>query len=794
MSVALREGSRVGAYELGERIGAGASSVVFEGRGEDGSRVALKVLREDVAVDGESRARMEREAKVLSSLDHEAIVKVRASGTLEDGRPWIAMDRVEGSSLRRAIDDGLWRADATGAWSQLRPVCQGLAIAHERGVVHRDVKPENILIDGDGRAKLVDFGLARAASGSSLAQPTLTGPGAALGTPPYMAPELWWNADVTARVDQYAIACTLFELLCGQTPFVSQSFAAWMEAHLHEAIPSVSSLLGERLPDARRVAIDAFFARALAKDASDRFESMEALVRSADEAFGFRAESTSNATASDEPSQRRRWAGALRSLAPMWVAVSALLFLWVGHGGTRSIRELCRLAGWGIYPTVASIVAAFVLALFGRSPRIAAMSATGFGLFGAMTGWTQVLRAVGASPAEARFVILHEGLYEADVNRAVGYWGAWGAVCAALSLGPTRPAPRRSWPVLGVMLFVAVALAVVGAHRASLVLALSAIAAWLCVRGVIATKDEALGRGALALAGVLAAMGACAVSLGAEDAGVWRSHVDRAERVARLTALSREESLLVFASSLAVLASVVLGAMGLRARPWRSRPTAAFRALLLPSLAVLSLVGMDGWLRFRVHAARSTARAAITGQFALFSRLEVPFARGLSEPHVGPSVQLAEDVVAIDGRAVLRVSALDGAVGRSTLASDLSHRFALERQAGAELGPRWTLAVDRRSPWARVRRLLEIARDAGGGTAELLFARSANPRWTVWAPPESSLVVPRDYGALELCPSDQGVGVALDDRWPYSTVAERLLAALVDGGCVSLREPPRSAR
>lgn len=777
MSVALQSGSRVGAYVLGERIGAGASGVVFDAKSDDGSRVALKVLRDDVAIDSESRARMEREAKVLSSLEHPAIVRVCAVGALDDGRPWIAMDRVEGPSLRRSIDEGTYRGDPRAAWSLVRPVCEAVALAHARGVIHRDIKPDNILRDAGGRALLADFGLARASVGSPLEHSTITGPGAALGTPPYMAPELWWNASVTDRVDQYAIACVLYELVCGRTPFRAQSFGAWMEAHLHDSVPAVASAIAD---SERAVAIDAFFARALAKEASDRFESMGALILCADQAFGVEPRSIAR-----QAERGRPW------LAALWVTIGAGALAIIGHGGTRSIGELWKIAGWGIIPTAASVAAALVLALLGRSSRVAGVVAAAFGLFGAATGWRQVLRTIAAAPAESRFSILHEGLYEADVNRALGYWGAWGACCASLALGPSAAISRASRMVIAVSSLVAATLAAAGAYRAALVLALTIVSVALFSRRTHATRDEVIDRGASAAAACLAAMGASAVSLGAADAAVWRAHIDRAERVARLTALSREATLLGFASLCALVAVLAVVASALRDKRWRARPIGALRSVapFVAALAILSIA--DATLRVLVHGARSAAREAIAGPFSLFSRLEVPSARGLPEPHVGPSVQLAEDVVAIDGRATVRVAALATAVGRATLASDLSHRFALERQSSASGGPRWTLAVDRRSPWSRVRLVLEIARDAGGGEPELLFARSANPRWSVWAPPESSLVVPGDYGALELCVRAGGDALSIDDGAVFSVASARLLSSRVAGRCVAVASSSR---
>jgi hypothetical protein len=749
---ALTQGARVGPYTVGARIGAGASAVVFDATDARGQPVALKVLREDNASDAEAIARMQREAEVLRSVRHRAIVAVLDAGTLEDGRPWIALERAQGETLRAQIERGTQPREPAALWALLRPVCEGLADVHRRGVIHRDVKPENIVVSST-RAQLVDFGLARAADPS---QTTLTGPGVALGTPPYMAPELWWNADVTASVDQYAMGCVLYESLTGRAPLSAESLGAWMEAHMHGAVALVSR---DDLGADRRAALDRFFARALAKERVDRFGSMDELVREGDLAFG-----------SESRVKLNSWAWVFPLFA---LPATALL----GHGDTRSAWELFRLAGHGVIAVVLAGLAAIALAWRGRSTTAPAAAAAALGTVGAATGWSVVLAAVERAAPEGRFAILHQGLYEAEVNRAVGFWVAWGALCAALAREPRGTLSVWARVALMVACVSSLLMLAVGASSAGQCALMTAAVLALLGSRLDASRDDVLRRGVVALGATLAATATALVRHGAAEALVWNSSLDRATRVDRLTALAREGSVLRFSAALSAALVVLVVLASWRATRWREDARRGLRSIATVLLALVLVLALDGWQRQRVSAARSSARAAIAPQFAIFSRLDVVVIPGLAEPHVAPSVQLASDVVAIDGVSVVRSAALGSASVRATLAQDLSHRLARERTAEHDRGPRWTLAVDRRATWARVRAVLSVADEVGAGPCELLFGRSANPRWSVWAPPESALAVPGDYGAIEVRIGAIGDGALLfDEGAAFETVARALRA------------------
>jgi urea transport system substrate-binding protein len=209
---------RLGDYRILRIIGKGGMGIVFEA--EDialGRRIALKVLRPDMS-DEEFRQRFLREARAVASLTHEHIVTIYQVGE-DNGVPFLAMELMRGESLesRLARDGWLPLADALDI---ARQAAEGLAVAHEKGLIHRDVKPDNLWLESGlsgpaGRVKLLDFGLARHARGPS----ELTAPGQVVGTPGYMAPEVVYGLPVDARSDLYALGCVLYRMLTGKIPF-----------------------------------------------------------------------------------------------------------------------------------------------------------------------------------------------------------------------------------------------------------------------------------------------------------------------------------------------------------------------------------------------------------------------------------------------------------------------------------------------------------------------------------------------------------------------------------------------
>ncbi len=230
-----------------------------------GRAVALKVLREDVGADPVYRARFRREGELLSQLNHPHIIPIYGMGEI-DGELYTA-SRLVSSTLRSLIlaNDQL---PLDVAMRVLVSVASALDAAHAAGVVHRDVKPANVLIDPGPEVFLGDFGLARDDEGSQL-----TLPGQVLGTIDYMAPELLDGERVGPATDIYGLACLAVETLTGTVPYVRETDAATMYAHIVEPPPSVS----ERRPELPR-ALDAVLAAGMAKDPEERPASAGALV------------------------------------------------------------------------------------------------------------------------------------------------------------------------------------------------------------------------------------------------------------------------------------------------------------------------------------------------------------------------------------------------------------------------------------------------------------------------------------------------------------------------------------
>lgn len=259
------EKPRLGDYRIEGIVGVGRMGVVYLAIDRiTGRAVALKVLREDVAADPQYRARFRREGELLGQLDHPHVIPIYGRGEI-DGELYIA-SRLVSSTLRDLILAGPVSID--DAMKVLASVASALDAAHAAGVVHRDVKPANVLLDPGPQVFLGDFGLARDQGGSEL-----TAPGQVLGTIDYMAPELLDGERVGAATDIYGLACLACETLTGTVPYVRETDAATMYAHIVEPPPSVS----ERRPELPK-ALDVVLAAGMAKAPEDRPASAGALV------------------------------------------------------------------------------------------------------------------------------------------------------------------------------------------------------------------------------------------------------------------------------------------------------------------------------------------------------------------------------------------------------------------------------------------------------------------------------------------------------------------------------------
>jgi serine/threonine protein kinase len=220
-----RGGAKIGKYTLGQPLGQGGYGEVFAGTAKSGPRVAVKLLDAAHSKDEEAVARFKREAETARRLEHPNIVRVLDVGSSRN-RHYIAMELVHGGSLKALIKRELDVERARRILAVLADAARGLAYAHEQGVVHRDVKPANILLTRSGKAKVADFGLARAVDHSSM-----TTDGKVLGTAAYMSPEQARGVRATDASDVYSMGVILYEVATGAPPFESDNQLGFLYQH-----------------------------------------------------------------------------------------------------------------------------------------------------------------------------------------------------------------------------------------------------------------------------------------------------------------------------------------------------------------------------------------------------------------------------------------------------------------------------------------------------------------------------------------------------------------------------------
>lgn len=319
-----------GRYEVEELVGHGGMSSVYKARDALLERhVALKILHEQYSADDDFVERFKREARSVAQLQHPNIVTVIDRGD-EDGRQYIVFEYIEGENLKEyVVRKG--RLEIREAVEVAGEVARALAFAHENGLIHRDVKPQNVLLNGDGRAKVTDFGIAR-----SLDVDGMTQTGTVLGTSNYIAPEQASGKRVDAQSDVYALGVVLYELIAGDVPFPGESFIAVAMKHMHEPAPN---LLDVRKDTPLRVA--AAVDRALEKDPEQRFPSMDAFAAELEACLAELEGGGADATMVIPASQRAkrahhrkvsRWPIALALLALLAIGAIVVGFLTVGGG------------------------------------------------------------------------------------------------------------------------------------------------------------------------------------------------------------------------------------------------------------------------------------------------------------------------------------------------------------------------------------------------------------------------------------------------------------------------------
>ncbi|BBZ35156.1 serine/threonine-protein kinase [Mycolicibacterium confluentis] len=263
--MAFSEGTLVSGYRILKVLGAGGMGTVYLAANPVLPRQdALKVLSGELSSDPAFRTRFQREADLAATLDHPNIVTVYTRGESDDGHLWIAMQYVAGSDALKELQEN--RMTVNRALQITGDVAKALDYAHRRNLVHRDVKPANFLLDPDGeRALLADFGIARALDDSE----NLTMTGTVMATVAYAAPESLSGGRIDGRADIYALACSLFMLLTGKTPYASAGgMHAVMAAHLYQPIPRLTDHVPHLPP-----AIDAVFARGMAKNPDERCQT-----------------------------------------------------------------------------------------------------------------------------------------------------------------------------------------------------------------------------------------------------------------------------------------------------------------------------------------------------------------------------------------------------------------------------------------------------------------------------------------------------------------------------------------
>jgi len=269
-----------GRYEIGELLGRGGMAEVRKGTDiRLGRTVAVKRLRTDLASDATFQARFRREAQAAASLNHPAIVSVYDTGEelSTDGsnvsQPYIVMEYVAGRTLRDILREGR-KILPERAMEIVSGTLGALDYSHRAGIIHRDIKPGNVMLTPAGDVKVMDFGIARAISD---AHSTMTQTAAVVGTAQYLSPEQARGETVDSRSDVYSTGCLLFELLTGRPPFVGDSPVAVAYQHVREQAPTPSSFDADLPPE-----LDAIVAKALAKRLEDRYQSAAAMKEDVD--------------------------------------------------------------------------------------------------------------------------------------------------------------------------------------------------------------------------------------------------------------------------------------------------------------------------------------------------------------------------------------------------------------------------------------------------------------------------------------------------------------------------------
>jgi eukaryotic-like serine/threonine-protein kinase len=329
-----------GRYRLDAQIGAGGMSTVY--RAFDSvleRRVAIKLMHKEIAADSEQLERFRREARAVAQLSHPHVVGVIDAGE-DEGRPYIVFEYVEGETLKDRIRR-VGRLPIDEAVAYAIEIARALGAAHARNIVHRDVKPQNVLIDDEGTAKVTDFGIAR-----SLDEHGLTADGRVLGTTDYVSPEQALGQDVNVESDLYSLGIVLFEMLTGDVPFHGENQVAVAMKHVREELPDVQ---------ARRPEVSASLASVLdgmtCKQVERRYPDAQSVVADLEECLAIEAsrqgQTTGEATAvlRTLPGETRRrlplrlrWQIPLLAIVAVGAALSGIIYFGLQEAADRAER------------------------------------------------------------------------------------------------------------------------------------------------------------------------------------------------------------------------------------------------------------------------------------------------------------------------------------------------------------------------------------------------------------------------------------------------------------------------
>ncbi|HUK20101.1 MAG TPA: serine/threonine-protein kinase [Gemmatimonadales bacterium] len=313
-------GRELGSYTIERLIGQGGFSWVFVGRDKAGTPVALKVLKPQYAGDPQFETRFRNESETAAQLDHPNIIRIRAVAK-SGGHVYFAMDLYADSLGARIAREGPLEEQILVPIA--RDIALGLAFAHERGVIHRDLKPDNILLRSDERAVISDFGIARAVSGYIAS----TGVNMTIGTPQYLSPEQAQGQPLDPRSDIYSLGVTLYKAAAGDVPFNHPDWFELARRHVEDPPPPLRKRRSDMSKRFERLVL-----KCLAKHPEDRYETARALSteledmrlklqdvrggRASPRPFGF------SGTTRDTLPERTRW--------PLYAALAAVLGLLVG--------------------------------------------------------------------------------------------------------------------------------------------------------------------------------------------------------------------------------------------------------------------------------------------------------------------------------------------------------------------------------------------------------------------------------------------------------------------------------